>query len=234
MSIKLSDVIQALHKDDELSKIAAVGGPTNAASEVARVIGSSKEDQKAQIATKMMELAGGETEGASRATTLPLNAHQQAPAGSKVTPEGVHTASAQEMGDVVGEALSKLENDEERKLASKKIIEKIAALGIFQAAEELKDVKGSEKKAEPKVEPKAETKTASETDWDAAGRLMARGYHAEILKLAEEDCAKIEAAEKTEKEAAEKATKAEAEKTAAPKAADLSAENQAFLDSLLK
>lgn len=235
--IKLSDVIEALHKDEDLSKIASVGGPTNAASEVTRTTGSSKEDQKAQIATKMMELAGAETAASGAATTVPLNLHQQAPAGEKVKPEAVHTASAQEIGEIVGDAIEKLENDEERKLASKLIIEKIAALGIFTKVADLKDVKGAEKKAESKVEAKVEakveTKVASTDDWDAAGRLMARGYHDEIKKLAEADCVAIEAAEKAEKEAAEKA-KAPAEKTAAAKAGELSAEDAKFLESLVK
>lgn len=215
MGIKLSEVLEGLQQDEDLRKIAAVGGSTDMSSEVARTQGGTKEDQKAQIATKLMEIAGAEVQSAATAGSTPTNIVARPPAGEKVTPEAVHVASAQEMGDVVGVALEKLD-EEGRKVASKAIIEKIAAMGVWKSAADIKDIKT----AAPK----------SGEDWDAAGRLMARGYHDESLKLAEADVKAIEDGEKAEaaKVAAEKAA---SEKTAAAKTG-LTPEDEKFLKDI--
>lgn len=216
--IRLSEVLEGLRADDDMRKIAAVGGPTEMSSEIARTQGGTKEDQKAQIATKLMEIAGAQVASAAAAGSVPTNIVQQPPAGEKVTPGSVHVASANEVGDVVGLALEKLD-EEGRKVASKLIIEKIAAMGVWKDASEIKVEKTAAKVGE---------------DYEMAGRLMARGYHDELSKLAEADVKAIEESEKaaTEKAATEKVA---AEKVAgAEKTAAAGDDVQKLLDLLLK
>jgi len=182
--VKLSEVIGALHQDDQLRKLAeessvgaenAGGGKTKTQSPDGEMVGETIEDEKHQIQTKLMELAGLTNEGISAAKTEEqLNVAQKTPAGEKATStspavsETAKAASALEIADVVGGVLGKMKA-EHRKEACKKIVEKIASLNVL-SMEDTADIKVAEAKF---------------AEYDAAGRIMARSYYDEMGKLAE-------------------------------------------------
>lgn len=195
--VTLSQVIGAMHDDDDLKKLAE---STSTESPVAEQVGTSTEDQKAKIQTKLMELAGQETAARSDAVAVPLNVIANPPAGEKVTPQAVKVSDGAEMSEVVASAMEKLD-PEQRKIAATGIIEKIAAMNVFTTSEADALKTAGDKFKEDEVR----------------GRIQARGFHDEINKLAELDRKALEkAAEeaaKAEKAAADK--KAETEKAAA-------------------
>lgn len=185
--IKLSDVIAALHQDDEMKKLAqaagvapagaAAGAGTTTETPDSEMVGETIQDEKAKIQTRLMELAGTEEESISAAKPEEtLNVSQQAPAGEKLKP--VEEAAAQvapeakQAADVIGEALAGME-PAIRKQACLEIIGKISQLNALS----LDDLSGKEgeKVAKAKFE-----------EYDTAGRIMARGYHDEMQKIAAE------------------------------------------------
>lgn len=218
MGVKLSEIIQALHQDDDMRKLAgdkvaegeeAGGGATE--SPVSEQIGSSIEDEKAKIQTKLMELAGQQVaaESAGKATEQ-LNAVQGAPAGERIQPPGdtEGESSATEVAEVLASVLGGMQ-PEQRKIACKAVITKIAQLNVL-AMDDLKDVKTAE---------------ARFNEYDAAGRIMARAYH--------DECTKIAASLKKDA-AAPAAEKVAAEKDAAEAPADdLSADEVTLLKELI-
>jgi ethanolamine utilization cobalamin adenosyltransferase len=199
--VKLSDLIQALHKDDDMRKLAqgAAGGETE--SPVSEQVGSTIEDEKAKVQTRLMELAGLQEEGESAANDDEnLNEAQKAPAGEKAVAPGVSPAASaaapEEMATVLASAIGKMPKDQQ-KLAWKAVIQKCAAANVLGKG----DLAG-EKKAEKDAEKVAQEQVA---EADAIGRIMARAFHDETTKIA----AEIEAAAKAEAPAAEKKAAAE-------------------------
>ena len=190
MSVKLSEVLAGLRDDADMKKIAE-----GTESPLPALMGDTVADEKAKIQTQLLEAAGMQEEAAADAAAIPLNETIKATAGEKVSPPEI---AASEMGEVVAAAITKLPAGE-RKVACKKIIEKIASMNVL-SSDDVKDVK-----------------TAS-AQWaqrhDVAGRIMARAYHDEINKLA------TAAVEKEAADAAAAEKKAEAEKLAAEKAAE--------------
>jgi hypothetical protein len=200
--VKLSDVIEVLHKDEEMKKLAQEagimpGGGTKVTTETpdSEMVGESVEDEKAKIQTKLMELAGTETEAVSSSKVEEsLNVANKAPAGEKIKPVEEATADAagmpkaspaSEVTEVVASALGKMK-PEVRKEACKGIIKKMAEAKMLTLDELEKVEPGTEK-----------TGGMSGEDWETAGRLMARGYVDEMNKMAEEAAQKEEGGEES-------------------------------------
>ncbi len=191
MKIKLSEIIDGLHQDDDFRKLSegtpaagGAGADTKTEVPVADMVGDTVEDEKAKIQTRLTELAGGQNEAISAAKTEEtLNTAQKAPAGEAAQPTAVQvspaaSAEASEVAEVVASALGGMQ-PEVRKIATVKIIEKIASMNAV-TLDDLKDVKVAEARA---------------NEYDAAGRIMARSYHDETNKLAEKRAEKLAAAE---------------------------------------
>lgn len=198
--VRLSDLIQALHKDDDMRKLAmgeGAGGATE--SPVSEQVGSTVEDEKAKVQTRLMELAGLQEEGESAANEDEnLNEAQLAPAGEKAVAPGVSQAASaaapDEMATVLASAIGKMPKDQQ-KLAWKAVIQKCAAANAL----------GKEDLASKKVASDKEAQ-AQFDEADAIGRIMAHAFDDETNKIAE----KRAAAEKTEEApAAEKKASAE-------------------------
>jgi len=209
MRVKLSEIIEGLNKDDDFRKLAedagvspaavagggagAGGGNTTTETPDSEMVGDTVEDEKEKIQTKLMELAGLQSESISAAKTEEtLNTAQKAPAGEAAQPAGTAvnpgaSAEADEVAEVVASTLGGMKPDL-RKTASIKIVEKIAQMGAL-AVDDLKDVKVASARAD---------------EYDAAGRLMARAYHDEHQKIATGMAAKM-AADDTAGEGAEEA-----------------------------
>jgi len=214
MGVKLSDIIAALHDQDDMKKLAEdagaaapAGGGSATESPVSAQVGETIEDEKAKIQTKLMELAGLQEESVSAAKPQEeLNTAQEAPAGEKVAPDDVNPAASasapEEMATVVASVLSKMQ-PEPRKLACVKIVEKIASIGGLKK----EDI---DKMASAKFQ-----------EAEAIGRIMARSYHDEMQKIA----AEVSEGE-TPEEPAEKKASGEAP------AAEITAEDLKLLESL--
>lgn len=184
MSVKLSDLIQALHKDDDMRKLAMgeTGGDTE--SPVSEQIGSTVEDEKAKVQTRLMELAGLQQEGESAGNDdEELNEAQKAPAGEKALLGGPATmvdpsasaAAPDEMATVLASAIGKMPKAQQ-KLAWTAVIKKCASVNMVSEAD-----LAPEKRA-------AAEKVAQEqfAEADATGRVMARAFHDECNKIASE------------------------------------------------
>lgn len=191
--VKLSSVIDALLQDDDMKKIAE---STTTESPISEQVGGSTEDQKAKIQTRLMEVAGKQTDAASDAVAVPLNLIQNPPAGEKASPKAVTVSDGAAMSEVVASAMEKLE-PEQRKIAAQGIIEKIAAMGVFS------------------VDEAAALKVAGDKfkDDEMRGRIQARAFHDEINKLAEADQKAIEKAAAEAAKAEKAAADAKAPKT---------------------
>lgn len=187
MKIKLSEIIDGLNQDDDFRKLAegtpaaGAGADTKTEVPVDEMVGDTVEDEKAKIQTRLTELAGGQVSAISAGKSEEtLNTAQKAPAGEAAQPAGVQvspaaSAEADEVAEVVASALGGMQ-PETRKVATVKIIEKIAAMGAV-SMDDLKDVKVAEARAD---------------EYDAAGRIMARSYHDETNKLAEARATQLE------------------------------------------
>jgi hypothetical protein len=173
MRVKLSEILDGLKGDSEIKKLAqdagvapAEGAAAETQSEDSRMVGDTVEDEKEKIQTKLMELAGLQSESASAANAdEALNVAQEAPAGEIASPADISEAG--EVAEVVASALGGMK-PEIRKQASIAIVQKIAQMSAL-SVDDLKDIKVASARA---------------GEYDAAGRIMARAYHDEINKLA--------------------------------------------------
>jgi len=206
--VKLSDIINALHQDDEMRKLAtdaatvpnAPGGNTQTQDETPRMVGESVEDEKAKIQNKLMEMAGLQQEqGSAAKTDETLNVAQTAPVGEAAQPTAVAVnpaASAAAAPSVAPAAPATAVTPGQHAAANTKaaaIADTVAAALSKQDEETRKEAcKGIISKIaqmnalsldDIKDEKVASAKFA---EYDAAGRIMARAYHDEINKLAAE------------------------------------------------